>query len=355
MKRACKITLKYATDRKKRVIHTLLQAYRAAINFYIKSLWNNPGKLDKDTLARLQNNRLSERYKSNALKQALETVTSTRKAAKVLGKPCSMPVYKGYAILDGKFVSVETGRKSFDLVLRLSSLKKGSRITIPTRKTKIINKWFSRPGAKFIQGACISERSIFIWVESLDTPVKTDGSVIGIDIGLNKLITDSVGRFFGTSFRTIRDKIIHRKPGSKGHKKAYQERFNYINRILNLMPWTEIKTIGIEDLKYLKHGKKRDRGKSFRRAMAPWAYRQVLNRIQAKAQENRVRLVPVPPANTSRCCPSCRVVSKNSRTGENFRCVACGYEQDADIVGALNVLDRTIRLMGNVEFPMHDT
>jgi len=252
-------------------------------------------------------------------------------------------------------VSVEKGRKSYDLVLRLSTLKKGSRITIPTRKTKVVNKWLSKPGAKFVQGACISENWISVWVECLDAPVKTEGSILGLDIGLNKLITDSFGRFFGKKFKPIRDKIVRRKPGSKGRRRAYRERFNYINRILNLLPWTETKALGIEDLKHLKYGKKRSRGKSFRRAMAPWAYRQVLNRIRAKAQENRVRLVPVPPANTSRCCPSCKTVSKSNRTGEHFHCVACDYRQDADIVGALNVLDRTIRLMGSVESPMHVT
>jgi putative transposase len=57
----------------------------------------------------------------------------------------------------------------------------------------------------------------------------------------------------------------------------------------------------------------------------------------------------VPPANTSRTCPHCRVVSKMSRTGEYFRCVACGHARDADTVGALNVLDRTERLIRSVE------
>ena len=109
MRRAFPVTLKFATARKRRAICALLQAYRAAINFYIAALWENPGKLNAETLARLSDTRLSERYKSQALKQALEIVVSTKRSAKALGKRVSTPTFKGSATLDAKFVSVEAG------------------------------------------------------------------------------------------------------------------------------------------------------------------------------------------------------------------------------------------------------
>jgi len=73
MRRACKLTLKHITQTKHRAIQNLLEAYRGAVNTYIRSLWQNPGGLDKITLARLPDNqtRLSNRYKAQALKQAL--------------------------------------------------------------------------------------------------------------------------------------------------------------------------------------------------------------------------------------------------------------------------------------------
>ena len=123
MRRACQVTLRFVTARKRRAISALLKSYRIAVNFFIQSLWDQPGKLDAVTLTRLQYTRLSARYKSQALKQALEIVTSTRKAAKVTKKCVSVPVFKGSAILDAKFVIVEEGCGSFDLVVRLSSLK----------------------------------------------------------------------------------------------------------------------------------------------------------------------------------------------------------------------------------------
>ena len=50
-------------------------------------------------------------------------------------------------------------------------------------------------------------------------------------------------------------------------------------------------------------------------------------------------LVAVPPQNTSRTCPVCGCVSKESRqTQAKFLCVECGFEGNADVVGAINVL-----------------
>jgi putative transposase len=50
-------------------------------------------------------------------------------------------------------------------------------------------------------------------------------------------------------------------------------------------------------------------------------------------------LLLVPPQNTSRTCPRCAYVSKNNRlTQARFCCVLCGYEEHADLVGAINVL-----------------
>ena len=351
MQRACRITTKFLTSRKKRAISALLQSYRAAINFYIQSLWTYPGKLDKPTLARLQNTRLSERYKSNALKQALETVIATKRSAHELRKVASCPIFTGSAVLDGKFVSVEEGLKSFDLIVRISSLRKGHRIIIPTKKTQPINKWLNRNG-KFVQGCCLSENRIIIWIESETPEIRLSGESLGIDQGINKLLSDSDGKFYGQDFKQLRDKIKRKVPGSKGKLRTIRERENFINRNLNLLPWDKIKILGMEDLKGLKTGKKKNRSKNFRKAMAPWTYRQVLNRAKAKAEENRVRLVLVPPANTSQTCPQCRIVSNKSRVGEHFQCIACDYMQDADTVGALNVLARTTWFIGSVESPV---
>jgi len=50
-------------------------------------------------------------------------------------------------------------------------------------------------------------------------------------------------------------------------------------------------------------------------------------------------LVAVPPQNTSRTCPCCGHVTKENRqTQARFACVESGFEETADLVGAINVL-----------------
>ena len=50
-------------------------------------------------------------------------------------------------------------------------------------------------------------------------------------------------------------------------------------------------------------------------------------------------LIAVPPQNTSRTCPACsHVCPENRRTQAEFRCVECGFEENADVVGAVNIL-----------------
>ncbi|AOV18823.1 cytosine methyltransferase (plasmid) [Acidihalobacter aeolianus] len=50
-------------------------------------------------------------------------------------------------------------------------------------------------------------------------------------------------------------------------------------------------------------------------------------------------LVAVPPQYTSRTCPCCGHVSADNRqTQAQFLCVECGFEENADVVGAINVL-----------------
>jgi putative transposase len=57
-------------------------------------------------------------------------------------------------------------------------------------------------------------------------------------------------------------------------------------------------------------------------------------------------LIAVPPQHTSQTCPCCGFVSSANRcTQATFECTACGYRNHADVVGAMNVLERGLRLL----------
>lgn len=58
------------------------------------------------------------------------------------------------------------------------------------------------------------------------------------------------------------------------------------------------------------------------------------------------RLVAVPPHHTSLACPRCDYVSARNRTSQaKFECARCGYENHADVVGAMNILARGYRVI----------
>ena len=61
--------------------------------------------------------------------------------------------------------------------------------------------------------------------------------------------------------------------------------------------------------------------------------------LDYKLAWNGGHLIAVPPRNTSITCPCCDHVSKDNRqTQARFECVACCFEENADVVGAINVL-----------------
>lgn len=63
--------------------------------------------------------------------------------------------------------------------------------------------------------------------------------------------------------------------------------------------------------------------------------------LEYKAQKHGTTLVWVDPKYTSQTCPQCGCVhADNRQTQSNFTCIECGYHENADVVGAKNILAR---------------
>ena len=332
-KRAIKLK-SYATRSKKKKIEALIRRYRKQVNLFIDHCWQNENaKLDKttfDSVEIVQN--LSQRYKATAQRRALSLCSHPMTKNK--------PKFTGYPVLDAKFITIKSNKTSnlFDLWIGVSVLKKGHRIQLPTKKHKRLNYWSSKENATLIQGCELRPDGFIVWV---DTPLekrKETGMDIGVDIGMNKLIMTSYGESIGTDFNTLNDRILRKQKNSAAYKKILQEKKNYINQCINELPWQQLKTICYENLKNLKKGRKRN--KSLRQKQQYWSYRQVIDGLKLKAQENRVRLVYINPAYTSQKCSSCGNIAASSRVLEKYCCVACGYKQDADWNAATNILHK---------------
>ena len=68
--------------------------------------------------------------------------------------------------------------------------------------------------------------------------------------------------------------------------------------------------------------------------------------ITYKQAWRRGDVLAVSPHNTSRTCPACTHISgANRKTQAKFVCVNCGYENNADVVGAINILNRGMKML----------
>ena len=90
-----------------------------------------------------------------------------------------------------------------------------------------------------------------------------------------------------------------------------------------------------------QHGKNVQAKSALNKAILDQGWGEFRRQLDYKLAWNGGHLITVPAQNTSRTCPACGHISaENRKTQAKFACVQCGYENNADIVGAINVLKR---------------
>ena len=95
-----------------------------------------------------------------------------------------------------------------------------------------------------------------------------------------------------------------------------------------------------------QHGKMVKQKSGLNRAILDQGWGEFRRQLDYKVSWNGGMLLAVPPHHTSQTCPACGHASKDNRqTQAKFLCVDCGYENHADVVGAINVLERGCRLL----------
>ena len=167
------------------------------------------------------------------------------------------------------------------------------------------------------------------------------GSEIGVDIGYKKLLSSSDGMFYGGSpLEYLYNYIARKQRGSKKYKKTLKFKKDEINRYINRFfnDHKDLKTLVVENLKEVKKDSKFS--KKFNNKLQYWSYRQVLDKLEGSCAENGILLLKINPAYTSQTCSKCGMKDKKSRNGEYFKCLSCGYSDDADHNASLNILQR---------------
>lgn len=189
-----------------------------------------------------------------------------------------------------------------------------------------------------------------------DPPLIEPTDVIGADLGIVNILTDSDGLVYsGSHLNSLRhrNRRLRKRLQAKGTKAARkllvkrrrkESRFaaNVNHTISKRIVTTAQRTgraIALEDLKGI-----RDRVRlrqSQRATLHSWSFNQLVGFIQYKGVAAGVPVVLVDPRNSSRTCPACGCVDTANRPSQSrFSCVSCGLSGLADSIAALVLRDR---------------
>ena len=214
------------------------------------------------------------------------------------------------------------------------------------------------------------------WYVSIQTEYEQEepvhsGSDIGIDMGIVRFATLSNSRYFEpiNAFHSLKGRLaklqrqLKRKTKgsnnwkklvakiSKLHHRIANIRKNFLHQISNTISKNHA-TVYIEDLKVgnmsksakgtvEKPGKMVKQKSGLNRAILDQAWYEFRRQLEYKLRWRGGQLIPISPQYTSQCCPACGHTAKENRTTQAlFACVQCGYSNNADVIGAMNVLQR---------------
>jgi putative transposase len=218
-----------------------------------------------------------------------------------------------------------------------------------------------------------------------EQPLPTTTTAIGIDVGIARFATLSNGRYVAplNSFKTHQQRLARyqrwmsrKQKFSNNWKKAKTKVQKIHTAIANARKDFLHKTsttisqnhalVCIEDLQVKnmsqsakgnreQHGKRVKQKSGLNRAILDQGWGEFRRQLDYKVQWNGGILLAVPPQYTSQTCPACGHVSKDNRqTRAKFLCIDCDYENHADVVGAINVLERGYRLLARGESVQSD-
>ena len=274
--------------------------------------------------------------------------------------------------------------KQFSYVLKLSTINKGKRVIVPFNPNKWAQKFFSKRKGCFI--VCLDvKNNLNLHIPIEEKPIENNTTEkIGIDKGFRNLLVDSNKGVYGKNWNNIERKLderfqkkqkqrnklyalrkeLYKKWTKTKDKKLYKkikhlEKYNLgkkkfdnnkvktretiknnVNNVVNNFISTnpKLKTIVLEKLGKFDKGKKYSRKSN--RLLNQWKRGFLKDKLTFISQLNSIELAYQNPAYTSQTCPICGYVSRDNRNKEEFICIKCGFSENADVVGALNILQR---------------
>jgi IS605 OrfB family transposase len=249
--------------------------------------------------------------------------------------PTKPKIQNIYPELDSRFIKVIWSKTTgFDGWIRIHQLGFDHPILLPFKKTSHFNKLTKlselRPGLR------LGRNQIFFNFKFEDVPKINKGNTLGVDVGIKKVFVSSDGQFGitdkdGWNLGLIQERLDKRKNRSKNFRQTQTHRKNFINWSVKRLNLSGVKELIVEDLTNMRKGQKVSGW------MSHWSYSLIFDKLEQRCEENGVRITYIEPAYTSQRCNQCGWVQKVNRSGEKFKCKACGFELDADLNAAKNI------------------
>ncbi|WHY77255.1 transposase [Neobacillus sp. WH10] len=182
----------------------------------------------------------------------------------------------------------------------------------------------------------------------------------------------SLQRYRNKKLKELQKRISRKKQGSNKRKKLIlrkrrfleklERRIEYLLHSISKMVtnWcmeNQIITlyIGTPDGVQKNAKKKKKARKEIRQQLSNWSFGQLIEKIKYKLKLRGIHVLLVEESYTSGTCPSCGKFRK--QRNRTFHC-QCGVQGHRDIVGAINILDKSVhkQFMKNRELPkLEDT
>jgi putative transposase len=232
----------------------------------------------------------------------------------------------------------------------------------------------SRPVRGDIKNITVSHKG-GKWFAAIQTerevkkPMPVSASSVGIDVGIARFATLSDATYFEplNSFKNKQAQLAFTQRAmarkikfsgnwhknkhklSKLHTKISNARRDFLHKSTTQISKNHA-MVCIEDLQVRNMSKsakgtmeapgRNIKAKSgLNRAILDQGWFEFRRQLQYKLDWNGGYLIAVNPKNTSRTCPCCKhTAAENRQTQAQFACVDCGYENNADVVGAINIL-----------------
>ncbi|WP_229511917.1 RNA-guided endonuclease InsQ/TnpB family protein [Paraburkholderia terrae] len=209
----------------------------------------------------------------------------------------------------------------------------------------------------------------------VDQPLPQVTSAVGIDMGITRFATMSDGNYLAplNSFRRhearlrLAQRAMSRKTQFSSnwkkakarvqriHSRIGNARRDYLHKATTAISQNHamvcIEDLQVRNMSRSAAGDTGQPGKNVRaksglnKAILDQGWFEFRRQLDYKLAWNGGYLIAVPPQNTSRTCPACGCVrAENRQTQAKFACVECGFEENADLVGAINILARGHRV-----------